>query len=83
MIDLANHILLAIAVIFVIEGLIYALFPGHIQKIMLMASDMPTEKFRYFGAPMISVAMLYASILLRLPSLFSSNSYMKYAVYFV
>ncbi|MEM8834169.1 MAG: DUF2065 domain-containing protein [Pseudomonadota bacterium] len=58
MADLGNHILLAIALIFVIEGLIYALFPSHIQNVMQMASNMPAEKFRYFGAAMLAFGVL-------------------------
>lgn len=46
----APHIILtAIALVFVIEGLLYALFPGAVQKMMRMAIDIPPEQLRIFG----------------------------------
>ncbi len=56
--SLFSHILLAIALIFVIEGLIYALFPKQIQNIMKMASELDSEKFRYYGASMVAVGII-------------------------
>lgn len=54
----SSHLLTAFALIFVIEGLLYALFPKHIQRMMAMASIFPPEKFRSFGAAMLTVGVL-------------------------
>ena len=56
--SLGYHLALAIALIFVIEGLIYAIFGRHIQNIMKRASEMDTQKFRYYGASMIAIGVL-------------------------
>lgn len=56
--SLLLHLLTAFALIFVIEGLLYAIFPRHIQKMMAMAAIMPPEKFRTFGAAMIAFGVL-------------------------
>lgn len=40
----------AFALIFIIEGLIYALFPDAVRKMMAIAIMMPVEKLRMFGA---------------------------------
>lgn len=56
--NLFSHLLTAFALIFVIEGLLYAIFPTHIQKMMAMASDFPPEKFRSFGAAMVALGVL-------------------------
>lgn len=53
-----SHLLTAFALIFVIEGLLYAIFPKHIQKMMAMASDFPIEKFRAFGGAMVAFGVL-------------------------
>ncbi len=46
------YILTAFALVFVIEGLIYALFPDSVRKMMAMAIQMPSEKLRLFGLVM-------------------------------
>ena len=56
--NLFFHILLAVALIFVIEGLIYAIFPKHIQNIMKMALELEPEKFRYYGASMVALGVM-------------------------
>jgi len=53
-----SHLLTAFALIFVVEGLLYAVFPTHIQKMMAMASAFPPEKLRSFGAAMIAFGVL-------------------------
>ena len=53
-----SHFLTAFALVFVVEGLLYAAFPTHIQKMMAMASNFPKENFRSFGAAMISFGVL-------------------------
>ena len=61
--DLLSHLLTAFALIFVIEGLLYAIFPTHIQKMMAMASDFPPEKFRSFGAAMVALGRIASLVL--------------------
>ena len=53
-----SHLLTAFALVFVIEGLLYAIFPSHIQKMMAMASVFPPEKLRSFGAAMMAFGIL-------------------------
>ena len=49
---------LAFALVFVIEGLLYAVYPRQIQNIMKMATDMEAEKMRSFGAAMVAFGVL-------------------------
>jgi uncharacterized protein YjeT (DUF2065 family) len=56
--SLFTHLLTAFALIFVIEGLLYAIFPAQIQRMMAMASSFPPEKFRSFGAAMVALGVL-------------------------
>ncbi|HPD83725.1 MAG: DUF2065 domain-containing protein [Alphaproteobacteria bacterium] len=56
--SLSTHLLLAFALIFVIEGLLYAVFPLQIQRMMAMASILPKDKFRNFGAAMIAFGII-------------------------
>ena len=60
---LGHYLLTAFALIFVIEGLLYAVFPSHIQSMMKMASEMPLEKFRSFGAGMLALGVLFVWII--------------------
>lgn len=64
--EFGKHLLTAFALIFVIEGLLYAIFPSHIQKMMEMASQMDKEKFRNFGAAMIAFGVLLVWLLQKL-----------------
>jgi len=50
--EFGSYILTSLALVFVIEGLLYALFPGGIRKMMAMAIEMPPEKLRLLGAVM-------------------------------
>lgn len=52
MTDFLLYIGTAFALIFVIEGLLYALFPDAIRRMMAMAISMPVQKLRLFGAVM-------------------------------
>lgn len=54
------------ALIFVIEGLLYAIFPRHIQNMMRYASMMPFQKFRSFGLAMFGIGALMLWILQKL-----------------
>lgn len=55
---LGHTLLLALALVFVIEGLLYAVFPSHIQNIMKAALEMEPEKLRSFGAAIIALGVL-------------------------
>lgn len=46
------YILTAVALVFVIEGLIYTLFPDSVRRMMALAIEMPPEKLRLFGLVM-------------------------------
>ncbi|MCI5060970.1 MAG: DUF2065 domain-containing protein [Alphaproteobacteria bacterium] len=56
--SLFHHLLIAFALVFVIEGLIYAAFPAQVQNMMKMASEFDAHKFRYFGAATMSLGIL-------------------------
>jgi uncharacterized protein YjeT (DUF2065 family) len=61
--DFASHLLTAFALVFVIEGLLYAVFPKHIQNIMRLAAHLPQEKFRYYGAAMAAFGVMLVWLL--------------------
>ncbi len=48
----AVYILTAFSLVFVIEGLLYALFPDAIRRMMAMALTIPVNQFRAFGLAM-------------------------------
>lgn len=54
-------LLTAFFLVFVIEGLIYALFPDQVKKLMAMALSLPTQPLRIFGLLMalIGVTAIY------------------------
>ncbi len=56
----------AFALIFVIEGLLYAIFPSHIQKMMEMASQLPEKNFRSLGVLMLTTGVFIVWILQKL-----------------
>ena len=45
----STYILTAFALVFVIEGLIYAIFPDAVRRMMALAIEMPSERLRTFG----------------------------------
>lgn len=47
-----SYLTTSIALIFVIEGLVYALFPDFVRKMMAMAVMLPVKNLRLFGALM-------------------------------
>ena len=53
-----SHLLTAFALIFVIEGLLYAIFPSHIQNMMAMAAQIPKDKFKSLGAAMMAFGII-------------------------
>lgn len=52
MADFALYLLTSFSLIFVIEGLLYALFPDAVRKLMAMAVMLPVPRLRLFGAAM-------------------------------
>lgn len=48
----ALYLLTAVSLIFVIEGLLYVLFPDLVRKLMAMAIMLPVPRLRLFGAVM-------------------------------
>ncbi len=46
---MSADILVALGLVFVIEGLIWAIFPGAFQKMAALASDIPEAQFRLSG----------------------------------
>ena len=55
----ATYILTAFALVFVIEGLLYALFPDAVKRMMAIATAMPPEKLRGFGLMMVVTGMFF------------------------
>jgi uncharacterized protein YjeT (DUF2065 family) len=54
-------LLTAFCLVFVIEGLLYALFPDQIKKLMAMAVSIPAQNLRMFGLLMavLGIASIY------------------------
>ncbi len=54
-------LLMAISMVFVIEGLLYALFPDALKRLMAMAMSLPAQQLRIFGLLMAltGVTFLY------------------------
>lgn len=50
--DFALYLLTALSLIFIIEGLLYALFPDLVRRLMAMAVMLPVPRLRLFGAAM-------------------------------
>jgi len=61
--EFGNLLLLAAALIFVIEGLIYALFPDLIRKMMAMAIMTDIQKLRFFGLGMAAFGVFLVWLL--------------------
>ncbi len=47
--DFVQYVLTAVSLVFVIEGLLYALFPDMIRRFMAQAIAMPIARLRLFG----------------------------------
>lgn len=61
--------MVAFALVLIMEGMIYALFPEAVRRMMVMVATLPTDKFRTFGAVM---ALLGLTLLMILQSLFNA-----------
>jgi len=53
MLGFIDYILTAFAMIFVIEGLLYALFPDAMRRVLAVALTMPSSSLRRFGGAMV------------------------------
>lgn len=49
------YILTAVSLILVIEGLLYALFPDFVRKMMALAVMTPVPRLRLFGLTMVTM----------------------------
>lgn len=56
-------IVTALALVLVIEGLIYAIFPDQVRKMMAMAVMMPVNQLRSVGLVMALVGLAIVAIL--------------------
>jgi uncharacterized protein YjeT (DUF2065 family) len=56
------YIFTAIALIFVIEGLLYALFPDMMRKMMISALSLPSATLRNFGIAMVVIGFALVSL---------------------
>ncbi|MFN3701614.1 MAG: DUF2065 domain-containing protein [Alphaproteobacteria bacterium] len=56
------YIFTAIALIFVIEGLLYALFPDMMRKMMMSALSLPPATLRNFGIAMVIIGFALVSL---------------------
>lgn len=63
MADFLSHLWIALALVLVIEGLIYAIFPAQVQNVMRIASAMDKEKLRYYGAGMVALGVVIVWLL--------------------
>ena len=61
MTDFFAYITTAFALIFVIEGLLYVVFPDKMQRMMMTALAMPKSTLRNFGITMVLIgfALVY------------------------
>lgn len=61
-----QYILTALALMLVIEGLLYALFTDSVRRMMAVALTLPPEKLRFFGFFMAGIGLFTAWILQKL-----------------
>lgn len=66
MADFGLYLATAFALIFVIEGLIYALFPDSVRRMFALALTMKAEQLRMTGAAMAAFGFLLVWLLRRL-----------------
>lgn len=55
---MTEHLLLALGLVLVIEGLTYALVPRHMQNMMRMLQDKPQEQLRVMGTVVLALGVL-------------------------
>ena len=47
--DLPNVILLAFALVFIFEGILYSLFPNYMKKVSIFILNLSLDKIRFLG----------------------------------
>ena len=47
--DLLNVILLAFALVFIFEGILYSLFPNYMKKISIFILNLSLDRIRFLG----------------------------------
>ena len=52
-----SNIVAAIGLVFVIEGLLYAVLPGRIKTMMSVAESLPDDKLRVLGAVAVAIGV--------------------------
>lgn len=55
--DFVLYILTAIALVFVLEGLLYSIFPDGMKRMMALAMNLPAEQLRTFGVIMVTIGI--------------------------
>jgi uncharacterized protein len=55
---MTNTLLMALGLVLVIEGLTYALVPGHMQTMMRRLQERPPEQLRVMGTVVMAVGVL-------------------------
>lgn len=58
----ALFILSALAMVLVIEGLLYAAFPDHVRRMMAFALGLPPEKLRMAGLALAGLGFVTLAI---------------------
>jgi len=61
-----QYLLSAMALILVIEGLLYALFTDSVRRMMILALALPPEKLKIFGFFMAGAGFIVLWILMKL-----------------
>lgn len=56
---MSTAFILAMALVLVFEGLLYAFFPDAMKRMMTMALQMPTEQLRMMGFIIASAGVLF------------------------
>lgn len=67
--DFFCYLLTATSLIFVIEGLAYAVFPDFVRKMMAIALTIPVSKLRFFGLTVALIGCIGLWILQQLSAL--------------
>ena len=61
--DFTAYMVTAFALVFVIEGLLYALFPDAMKRVMMMALSMPNGTLRRYGATMVVFGFIFVYLI--------------------
>lgn len=53
-----SDLIVGLGLVFVIEGLLWALFPGYLTKLLEAAQEMPEQSLRISGAVAVALGVL-------------------------